>query len=44
MLFISKVVIDTNVFFSSFKGGNPQQILMLVLDHKLTLLISQPIS
>lgn len=38
-----KVVVDTNVFVSSFFGGLPRQIIDLWKDGKLTLCLSQPI-
>lgn len=38
-----KVVIDTNVFFSSFFGGNPRAIIDLWIDGKVTLCLSQSI-
>ncbi len=38
-----KVVIDTNVFISSFFGGIPRKIINLWRDGKITLCLSQPI-
>ena len=38
-----KVVIDTNVFVSSFFGGNPRKIIDLWKDDKITLCLSRAI-
>jgi hypothetical protein len=38
-----RVVIDTNVFISSFFGGNPKKIIDLWKNGKLTLCVSEPI-
>jgi putative PIN family toxin of toxin-antitoxin system len=38
-----KVVIDTNVFVSSFFGGNPRKIIDLWRDEKITLCLSKDI-
>ena len=38
-----KVVIDTNVFVSSFFGGNPRRIVDLWRDGKITLCLSKDI-
>lgn len=38
-----KVVIDTNVFVSSFFGGNPRKIIGLWRDGKITLCLSKHI-
>lgn len=38
-----KVVIDTNVFVSSFFGGNPKQIIDLWRNEKITLCLSHAI-
>ena len=38
-----KVVIDTNVFVSSFFGGNPRKIIDLWKSGQLTLCVSRPI-
>ena len=38
-----KVVIDTNVFISSFFGGNPRKIIELWKDQKITLCLSKNI-
>jgi hypothetical protein len=38
-----KVVIDTNVFVSSFFGGNPKKIIDLWRDEKITLCLSNGI-
>jgi len=38
-----KVVIDTNVFVSSFFGGNPRRIVDLWFSGKLILCVSRPI-
>ena len=38
-----KVVIDTNVFVSSFFGGNPRKIIDLWKSEKITLCLSQDI-
>ncbi len=40
---MNKVVIDTNVFISSFFGGIPKQIIDLWRDGKIVLCLSQPI-
>jgi len=38
-----RVVIDTNVFISSFFGGNPRKVIDHWLSGKLTLCVSRPI-
>lgn len=38
-----KVVIDTNVFISSFFGGNPKKIIDLWKEEKITLCLSKAI-
>jgi len=38
-----KVVIDTNVFVSSFFGGNPRKVIDLWKDGKITLCLSRAI-
>jgi len=38
-----KVVLDTNVFVSSFFGGNPRKIVDLWKTGEITLCLSQPI-
>ena len=38
-----KVVIDTNIFVSSFFGGNPRKIIDLWRDGKITLCLSKDI-
>lgn len=38
-----KVVIDTNIFVSSFFGGNPRKIIDLWKSGQLTLCLSKPI-
>jgi uncharacterized protein len=38
-----KVVIDTNIFVSSFFGGNPRRIVDLWRDGKITLCVSRDI-
>ncbi|MBN2158071.1 MAG: putative toxin-antitoxin system toxin component, PIN family [Spirochaetes bacterium] len=38
-----KAVIDTNVFVSSFFGGNPKKITDLWLQGKITLCLSRPV-
>lgn len=38
-----KVVIDTNIFVSSFFGGNPKKIINLWKNEKITLCLSSPI-
>lgn len=38
-----RVVVDTNVFISSFFGGNPRKIIDLWKSGKITLCISRPI-
>ncbi len=38
-----KVVLDTNVFVSSFFGGVPRQIIDLWKEGRITLCLSQPI-
>src|SRR3972149_4575839 len=38
-----KVVIDTNIFVSSFFGGNPRRIVDLWRDGKITLCLSKNI-
>lgn len=38
-----KIVIDTNVFISSFFGGIPREIINLWKNDKLTLCLTQPI-
>jgi putative PIN family toxin of toxin-antitoxin system len=40
---VIKVVIDTNVFVSSFFGGNPRKIVDLWKSGQLTLCLSKPI-
>ena len=40
---MKKVVIDTNVFVSSFFGGNPRQVIDLWKSGKITLCISRDI-
>jgi putative PIN family toxin of toxin-antitoxin system len=40
---VIKVVIDTNVFVSSFFGGNPRKIVDLWKSGQLTLCLSRPI-
>ncbi|MHB1348672.1 MAG: putative toxin-antitoxin system toxin component, PIN family [Desulfobulbaceae bacterium] len=40
---MSRVVIDTNVFVSSFFGGNPRQIIDLWKNGAITLCLSRPI-
>jgi len=40
---LTRVVVDTNVFISSFFGGNPRKIIELWKTGKLQLCISQPI-
>jgi len=40
---VIKVVVDTNVFVSSFFGGNPQKIVDLWKSGQLTLCLSRPI-
>ena len=38
-----RVVVDTNVFISSFFGGNPRKIIDLWKSGKITLCLSRPI-
>jgi putative PIN family toxin of toxin-antitoxin system len=38
-----RVVIDTNVFVSSFFGGNPRKVIDLWRDGKITICLSGPI-
>lgn len=38
-----KVVIDTNIFVSSFFGGNPRKIIDLWKNEKITLCLSQAV-
>lgn len=38
-----KIVIDTNVFVSSFFGGKPRQVIDLWMQGKVLLCVSQPI-
>jgi len=40
---VIKVVVDTNVFVSSFFGGNPRKIVDLWKSGQLTLCLSRPI-
>ena len=40
---MTKVVVDTNVFVSSFFGGNPRKIVDLWKSDQLTLCLSRPI-
>jgi len=40
---VIKVVVDTNVFVSSFFGGNPRKIVDLWKSGQLTLCLSKPI-
>ncbi|TET69226.1 MAG: putative toxin-antitoxin system toxin component, PIN family [Candidatus Aminicenantes bacterium] len=40
---MTKVVVDTNVFVSSFFGGNPRKIVDLWKSGQLTLCLSKPI-
>jgi len=40
---VIKVVIDTNVFISSFFGGNSRKVISLWRDQKIKLCLSQPI-
>jgi len=40
---VIRVVIDTNVFISSFFGGNPRKVISLWRDQKIKLCLSQPI-
>jgi len=40
---VIKVVVDTNVFVSSFFGGNPRKIVDLWKSGRLTLCLSKPI-
>jgi putative PIN family toxin of toxin-antitoxin system len=40
---VTKVVIDTNVFVSSFFGGNPRKIIDLWKSGHVTLCLSKPI-
>lgn len=40
---MSRVVIDTNVFVSSFFGGNPRKIIDLWKNGAITLCLSRPI-
>ncbi|MBD3340063.1 MAG: putative toxin-antitoxin system toxin component, PIN family [Candidatus Lokiarchaeota archaeon] len=38
-----KVVVDTNVFISSFWGGKPKEIIDLWINGEITICISEPI-
>ena len=38
-----RVVVDTNIFISSFFGGNPRKVINLWKDGKLTLCVSKEI-
>jgi len=40
---VSRVVVDTNVFISSFFGGNPRKIIDLWKSGQITLCFSKPI-
>jgi hypothetical protein len=40
---VIKVVVDTNVFISSFFGGNPRKIIDLWKSGEITLCLSKPI-
>jgi len=40
---VSRVVVDTNVFISSFFGGNPRKIIDLWKTSEITLCLSKPI-
>ena len=40
---MSRVVVDTNVFISSFFGGNPRKIIGLWKSGEITLCLSKPI-
>ena len=40
---MTRVVVDTNVFISSFFGGNPRKIIDLWKSGKVTLCLSKPI-
>jgi len=40
---VTKVVVDTNVFISSFFGGNPRKIVDLWKSGQVTLCLSKPI-
>ena len=40
---MSRVVVDTNVFISSFFGGNPRKIIDLWKSSEITLCLSKPI-
>jgi len=40
---VSRVVVDTNVFVSSFFGGNPRKIIDLWKSGEITLCLSKPI-
>jgi len=40
---VSRVVVDTNVFISSFFGGNPRKIIDLWKSGGITLCLSKPI-
>ena len=40
---MSRVVVDTNVFISSFFGGNPRKIIDLWKSGEITLCLSKPI-
>jgi putative PIN family toxin of toxin-antitoxin system len=40
---VSRVVVDTNVFISSFFGGNPRKIIDLWKSGEITLCLSKPI-
>ena len=40
---MTRVVVDTNVFISSFFGGNPRKIIKLWKSGEITLCLSKPI-
>ena len=40
---MSRVVVDTNVFISSFFGGNPRKIIDLWKSGEITLCLSKPV-
>jgi putative PIN family toxin of toxin-antitoxin system len=40
---VSRVVVDTNVFISSFFGGNPRKVIDLWKSGEITLCLSKPI-
>jgi uncharacterized protein len=40
---VSRVVVDTNVFISSFFGGNPRKIIDLWKSGEITLCLTKPI-